>query len=68
MALPTIGLLIDWLDNDYAGTQSFAFFEEITSRGMRFLCFVGHGLAGAGERDDGAAIAYRLASARVLDR
>jgi DNA-binding LacI/PurR family transcriptional regulator len=67
MALPTIGLLIDWLDNDYAGTQSFAFFEEITSRGMRLLCFVGHGLAAAGEPDDGAAIAYRLASARVLD-
>ncbi|HWO14408.1 MAG TPA: substrate-binding domain-containing protein [Polyangiaceae bacterium] len=66
MALPTIGLLIDWLDNDYAGTQSFAFFEEITGRGMRFLCFVGHGVAPSGERDGGA-IAYRLASARVLD-
>jgi phosphoserine phosphatase RsbU/P len=64
MALPTIGLLIDWLDNDYAGSQAFALFEEVTNRGMRFLCFVGHGL---GHDDQGGNIAYRLASARVLD-
>ena len=67
MALPTIGLLIDWLDNDYAGSQCFAFFEEITSRGMRFVCFVGHSLTPRGQVEDGSNIAFRLASARVLD-
>lgn len=66
MALPTIGLLIDWLDNDYAGAQAFAFHDEVCGRGMRFLCFVGHGLA-PGHPDDGSNIAYRLASNRVLD-
>jgi DNA-binding LacI/PurR family transcriptional regulator len=66
MALPTIGLLIDWLDNDYAGSQTFALHEEVCGRGMRFLCFVGHGLS-AGHPEDGSNIAFRLASARVLD-
>jgi DNA-binding LacI/PurR family transcriptional regulator len=66
MALPTIGLLIDWLDNDYAGSQTFAFHEEVCGRGMRFLCFVGHGLS-PDHPHDGSNIAFRLASARVLD-
>jgi DNA-binding LacI/PurR family transcriptional regulator len=66
MALPTIGLLIDWLDNDYAGSQTFAFHEEVCGRGMRFLCFVGHGLSPS-DPQDGSNIAFRLASARVLD-
>ncbi len=67
MAPPTIGLLIDWLDNDYASSLAFAFHEEVCGRGMRFLCFVGHGLTPAGATEDGSNIAYRLASTRVLD-
>ena len=67
MALPTIGLLIDWLDNDYADTQALAFCDEVTSRGMRFLCFVGHGLAAPGQAGDPSNVVYRLVSSRVLD-
>lgn len=67
MAPLTIGLLIDWLDNDYASSLSFAFHDELRSRKMRFLCFVGHGVAHAGDAPDGSNIAYRLASARCLD-
>jgi phosphoserine phosphatase RsbU/P len=67
MALHTIGLSIDWLDNDYAGSQSFAFYDEVCGRGMRFLCFVGHGLPAPGQRADGSNIAFRLATARSVD-
>ncbi len=67
MALLTIGLLIDWLDNDYAGSQSFSFHDEVCGRGMRFLCFVGHGLTPAGQPGAGSNIVFRLASARSLD-
>ncbi len=63
----TIGLLIDWLDNDYASSLTFAFHDEICSRKMRFLCFVGHGVAHSGDTPDGSSIAYRLATARCLD-
>lgn len=61
----TIGLLIDWLDSDYAGSLTFAFLDEVASRGMRFLCFVGHGISPEGQ--EGSAIAYRLASAAAID-
>jgi phosphoserine phosphatase RsbU/P len=67
MALLTIGLLIDWLDNDYAGSQAFAFHDEVCGRGMRFLCFVGHALPGPGRAEDGGNIAFRLATDRSLD-
>jgi len=67
MAVFTIGLLIDWLDSDYASSLSFAFFDEARSRGMRFLCFVGHGLNVPGATPDGSNLAYQLASDRVLD-
>jgi sigma-B regulation protein RsbU (phosphoserine phosphatase) len=67
MARPTIGLLIDWLDNDYASSVAFAFHDEVRSRGMRFLCFVGHHLSAPGTPADGSNVAYRLANARVLD-
>jgi phosphoserine phosphatase RsbU/P len=66
MAL-TIGLLIDWLDNDCAGSQAFAFHDEVCGRGMRFLCFVGHPLPRAGQPEDGGNVAFRLASARAVD-
>jgi sigma-B regulation protein RsbU (phosphoserine phosphatase) len=67
MALLTIGLLIDWLDNDYAGSQAFSFHDEVCGRGMRFLCFVGHGLPARGGPEDGGNLAFRLASARAID-
>ena len=67
MAIPTIGLLIDWLDNDYADTQAFAFHDEVCGRGFRFLCFVGHGLSQPGEPEDPSNLAFRLASARAVD-
>jgi sigma-B regulation protein RsbU (phosphoserine phosphatase) len=66
MAPLTIGLLIDWLDNDYASSLSFAFFDEVRSRGMRFLCFVGHGLGEAGTPPNASNLAYQLANERVL--
>ena len=66
MAPLTIGLLIDWLDNDYASSLSFAFFDEVRSRGMRFLCFVGHGLDGASGPPNASNLAYQLANERVL--
>lgn len=67
MAPLTIGLLIDWLDNDYADTQAFAFFDEVCGRGFRFLCFVGHELSQPGEPEDPSNLAFRLASARAVD-
>ena len=67
MALPTIGLLIDWLDNDYADSQAFAFHDEVCGRGFRFLCFVGHRLSPPGEPEDPSNLAFRLATARALD-
>lgn len=67
MAPLTIGLLIDWLDSDYASSLSFAFFDEVRARGMRFLCFVGHGLNPAGSAPDASNLAYQLANERVLD-
>lgn len=67
MAPLTIGLLIDWLDNDYASSLSFALFDELRARGMRFLCFVGHGLAEAGALPHASNLAYQLANERVLD-
>jgi DNA-binding LacI/PurR family transcriptional regulator len=67
MALPTIGLLIDWLDNDYADSQAFAFHDEVCGRGLRFLCFVGHRLSPPGEPEDPSNLAFRLATARALD-
>lgn len=67
MALSTIGLLIDWLDNDYAGSQAFAFHDEVCGRGLRFLCFVGHGLSPPGQPADSSNLAFRLASARAVD-
>jgi sigma-B regulation protein RsbU (phosphoserine phosphatase) len=67
MALSTIGLLIDRLDNDYASSLAFAFHDEVCGRGMRFLCFVGHELAAPGEPEHAGNMAYHLASARVLD-
>jgi sigma-B regulation protein RsbU (phosphoserine phosphatase) len=67
MALPTIGLLIDWLDNDYADSQAFAFHDEVCGRGLRFLCFVGHRLSLPGEPEDPSNLACRLATARALD-
>jgi DNA-binding LacI/PurR family transcriptional regulator len=66
MAPLTIGLLIDWLDNDYASSLSFAFFDEARARGMRFLCFVGHGLGEAGTTPNASNLAYQLANERVL--
>ncbi|MEY2933244.1 MAG: hypothetical protein RL033_3993, partial [Pseudomonadota bacterium] len=67
MAPLTIGLLIDWLDSDYASSLSFAFFDEVRARGMRFLCFVGHGLNPAGRAPDASNLAYQLANERVLN-
>ncbi|HTV19320.1 MAG TPA: hypothetical protein VMG12_11630, partial [Polyangiaceae bacterium] len=67
MTLPTIGLLIDWLDNDYADSQAFAFHDEVCGRGFRFLCFVGHALTLPGEREDPSNLAFRLATARAVD-
>jgi len=67
MAVPTIGLLIDWLDNDYASALTFAFHDEVCRRGMRFLCFVGHALSAPGQPPESSNIAYRLASSHVLD-
>jgi DNA-binding LacI/PurR family transcriptional regulator len=67
MAPPSIGLLIDWLDNDAASALSFAFHDEVCGRGMRFLCFVTHELSAPGDPEDGSNIAFRLASAKVLD-
>ena len=63
----TIGLLIDWLDNDYASSLTFAFHDEICGRNMRFVCFVGHGVTHGGAAPDGSNIAYELASDRCLD-
>jgi sigma-B regulation protein RsbU (phosphoserine phosphatase) len=66
MAL-TIGLLIDWLDTDCAGSRAFAFHDEVCARGMRFLCFVGHALPAASQPEDGGNVVFRLASARAVD-
>jgi DNA-binding LacI/PurR family transcriptional regulator len=67
MAPLTIGLLIDWLDNDYASSLSFALFDEVRARGMRFLCFVGHGLGPAGAAPNASHLAYQLANERVVN-
>jgi phosphoserine phosphatase RsbU/P len=67
MAFSTIGLLIDRLDDEYASSLTFAFHDEVCGRGMRFLCFVGHALSPPGHTENASNIAYRLASAQVLD-
>jgi DNA-binding LacI/PurR family transcriptional regulator len=67
MPTTTIGLLIDWLDSDYASSLSFAFFEEARARGLRLLCFVGHALSRPGPDRDASNLAYLLAGAPVLD-
>jgi phosphoserine phosphatase RsbU/P len=63
----TIGLLIDWLDSDYASSLCFALAEEVNRRGLRFLCFVGQSLQSLDAPLVGSNIAYALASPRALD-
>lgn len=63
----TIGLLIDWLDSDYANSLCFALAEEVTRRGLRFLCFVGQNLQSLDQPPLGSNIAYTLAGPRALD-
>jgi phosphoserine phosphatase RsbU/P len=63
----TIGLLIDWLDSDYASSLCFALAEEVGRRGFRFLCFVGQNLQSIEEPLLGSNIAYALAGPGALD-
>jgi DNA-binding LacI/PurR family transcriptional regulator len=64
---PTIGLLLDWLANDYSSSVCFTLAEEVLSRGMRFVCFVGQSLEAIDGMPGGGSFAYALPSPEVLD-
>lgn len=64
-SLVTLGLLVDRLDDNYSSSLAFAFREEIESRGLRGICFVGHELSE--ERTDPSNLGYELASPHCLD-
>ncbi len=65
MSSLTIGLLVDRLDGEYPNSLVVAFAQEVRSRGMRGVCFVG-GETGAADQTC-AGLTYELARHAGLD-